>query len=299
MQQPLISGSGSITRSNSESNSNSNTIARHSVVNLQAVNDENEQLTAYDTHMIFLRAIFAEFIISFIFLFVNMASAANLESEKNNIVLQNAITCGFIAACLVWGFADISGAHFNPAVTVAAYVSGRLSNRKAIFYIVAQLLGSILAALLLVAAFPANTIGTLVCQPAANATIGKAFLMEAILTFILVMIIFTTAFELIPAKSLQTKLQTHDAGLTLYNVSPQSKAGFAPLAIGFCIMCMACTGNSVSGAAYNPARAFGPAVVSGNFEHLWIYFVADFTGAVLAVGVRELYWYVFGNIKNA
>ena len=92
---------------------------------------------------------------------------------------------------------------------------------------------------------------------------------------------------------------THRASGFLALITPprQSKSGFAPLIIGFTIIVLVLTGSSVSGSSFNPARAFGPALFSNQWQSHWVYWVADFCGAALAIAVRKVYTYFFGGIK--
>ena len=146
--------------------------------------------------------------------------------------------------------------------------------------------------------FPTNLLSTVVAKPNPDVALSKAFFMEVVLTFILVFTVFTTAFELIPQKAAYSKVQAGDKGLTLYSVSPQSKAGFAPLAIGFTIIALSMLGGNISGGAFNPARVFGCALLTGNPDYQWLYWTADMLGAALAVGVRQAYWYYFTPTKK-
>jgi len=127
--------------------------------------------------------------------------------------------------------------------------------------------------------------------PPENESLGRVFFMECILTFILVFVIFTVAFENLEAKKkVQTfKGQAGAYGLTLYTASPQSKTGFAPIAIGLTIGFLTLIGGTVSGGAFNPARVFSAAIVTGKWENQWVYWLADFLGAAIAAGISTLF----------
>jgi glycerol uptake facilitator-like aquaporin len=122
----------------------------------------------------------------------------------------------------------------------------------------------------------------------ASAKYHHAFFMEIALTFILVYVIFATAFDTVDTKSdikiSEDGTETKRAGrnLTIYTTSGNTKAGFAPVAIGFTLGFLCLLGGSVSGGAFNPARVFGPAVLSGTWSHQELYWIADFIGAALA-----------------
>ena len=260
--------------------------------------NESEEDYKYRT-WVAARAILGEFLATLVFLFVAEMSIINLSQHSKAPGLAQALAQGFIGIAVIYSFADVSGAHFNPAVTFACWIAGKTSNRRAILYVLAQLLGSIVASALVNAVAAPGMLDLLLVHKGPGIAVWQAILMEVLLTFVLVFVIFTTAFDLIPAKSQYSKLTTVDKNLILYNVSPQSKAGFAPLAIGFTIMALACTGGAISGGAFNPARVFGVACISGDFTDNWIYWVGDFTGAFVAVCIRQSYWYLFKHIADS
>ncbi|KAJ1567523.1 hypothetical protein HK405_005672, partial [Cladochytrium tenue] len=239
------------------------------------------------------RAVFGEGLCTFLFLFIVEATAVNNGRQENpeNLVL-GAIATGFCSIALIYSFADVSGAHFNPAVTFATIVTGKVSLRKGLAFIAIQLLAAILATAALLVVFPKPHDGTYKNIPSAvvvdidsSALVVNAFFMELILTFILVYVIFATAFDTVDSSNTLKVTgrgpRDTQAGknLTIYTTSGTTKAGFAPIAIGFTLGFLGLIGGSVSGGAFNPARAFGPAVLSGNFSHHWI---GDFIGAALA-----------------
>jgi hypothetical protein len=91
--------------------------------------------------------------------------------------------------------------------------------------------------------------------------------------------------DLVDTKGIKVKSagEEHSGqNLTIYATSGNTKAGFAPVAIGFTLGFLGLIGGTVSGGAFNPARVFGPALISGNFKNHWLYWVADFVGAALA-----------------
>ena len=138
---------------------------------------------------------------------------------------------------LIYSFASISGAHMNPAVTVALWSSNRTSARKAVMYVVAQLVGANLAMLALFFSFNFDTsiFAAAAVRPAAGSNAFSVFFMEFALTFVLVFIILKVAFEDVEEekkKTMSYKAVGGARGLTIYAPNSSSKLGFAPLAIG-------------------------------------------------------------------
>jgi aquaporin Z len=175
-----------------------------------------------------------------------------------------ALTFGLIVLAMIYTFGDVSGAHLNTAVTFAFAVSGRFAWREVPGFVLVQAAAAIAASVLLRFLFPENALlgATL---PAGAAS--QSFVLELVLTTILM--------------------------LTILSVSTgaKEKGVTAGIAIGAVIGLEAMFAGPICGASMNPARSLGPALVSGHFEHLWIYLTAPVVGALLAVplcvGVRE------------
>ncbi len=156
----------------------------------------------------------------------------------------------------VYAFGHISGAHFNPAISFGMWVTRRISLPKMISYWVAQLLGATLAALILCRIYEGGPVDVHLGTPAIDPTIGAktGFAIEAILTFFLVTVVFGVA------------------------VDSRAPTGFAGLAIGLTIMVDILMGGALTGAAMNPARAFGPALVSHYWQDQWLYWAGPLAG---------------------
>ena len=174
-----------------------------------------------------------------------------------------ALTFGLVLA-MIYTFGDISGAHLNPAVTIAFCAAHRFDTARVAPYIVAQTAGAFAASLLLRALFPAHpTLGATL--PAAAAS--QSFILEIILTFLLMLVV------------LSVSTGAKEKGIT------------AGIAIGAVIALEAMFAGPICGASMNPARSLAPAIVSGNVSALWLYLTAPVLGALLAVpacvGVRE------------
>lgn len=164
---------------------------------------------------------------------------------------------------MVYAFGHVSGAHFNPAVTISMLVTKKISIKEAIPYIISQLVGAIVAAASLKAIIP--DLGSKVnfgTQPGPsdilNQSVVSGFAVEAILTFFLVTVIFMTA------------------------VHKKAPAGMYGLAIGGMIFLIHLVGVPLTGASVNPARTFGPALISGYWTNHLMYWIGPIVGAVIA-----------------
>jgi aquaporin Z len=158
-----------------------------------------------------------------------------------------AITFGFIVMAMIYSLGNISGAHLNPAVSIAFTVAKRFPAKELLPYIVSQVIGAILASLLLKYLFPINEfLGTTI--PAGTAM--QSFILEFILTFFLMLVIVNVA------------------------TGSKEQGMFAGLAIGSTVLLEAMFAGPICGASMNPARSIAPAIVSGHTEYLWIYLTA-------------------------
>lgn len=167
-----------------------------------------------------------------------------------------AVSFGLIVMSMIYAIGDISGAHINPAVTIAFAVNGNFKWRETIPYIISQVAGAIAASCILKYLFP-SSVSLGATLPLGDAM--QSFVLEIILTFFLMFVI------------LQVATGSKEQGM------------FAGLAIGAMVLLEAMFAGPVSGASMNPARSFAPALVSGHWEHLWIYVTAPFIGAGMAV----------------
>lgn len=175
--------------------------------------------------------------------------------------LAVALAFGLVLVALASALGHVSGAHLNPAVTLALAVTGKFPWRYTPAYVVAQLVGAVLAALAVWACFGTaarSDAGLGATVPATTATAGQVLLIEVLITFLLVLVIISVA--------------TDD------RVAP---AAVGP-AIGFALAAAVLIGGPVSGGAVNPARALGPMLVSGSLTDWWAYILGPVVGAVLA-----------------
>lgn len=220
-----------------------------------------------------LRATVAEFIATFLFVFVGVGAIGafgKIGSISGQDLLLVGLAHGLGIAVGIMAVGRISGAHINPAVTVAALLAGKIGLIKSAMYILAQLGGAILAMVALDGtAYQSDDLG--LHTVAGNLTTGNAFVIEVILTFFLVFVIFATAME------------------------KRGNAMLAPLAIGTVVALDHFVAIPLTGASMNPARSFGPALVHGDWTDHWIYWAAPMAGAIVA-GI--VYVTIFGTAQD-
>ena len=172
-----------------------------------------------------------------------------------------ALVWGLVVLALIYAFGDISGAHFNPAVTLGFCAAGRFPLREAAPYLAAQGAGAIAASALLKTLFPTNEhLGATL--PAGTA--WQSWVLELVLTWFLMLVVLNVS------------------------TGPKEKGITAGIAVGAVIGLEAMFAGPVCGASMNPARSLGPALVSGHLESLWIYLTAPVLGALLAIPSRRL-----------
>lgn len=209
-----------------------------------------------------MRKYLAEFIGTFAMVFCG-TGAMVINAETGGAISHAgvAITWGLIVASMIYTLGEISGAHFNPAVTLSFWLAGLFPAKQILPYIFSQIIGAFSASLLLKFLFPLNeTLGTTL----PSGLPMQSFVLEFILTFLLM--------------------------LTIIHVAKGSKEQgmFAGLAIGSVVLLEAMFAGPICGASMNPARSLSPALVSGHTEHLWIYLIAPTLGAFCSIGVWKL-----------
>lgn len=167
-----------------------------------------------------------------------------------------AATWGLIVASMIYTFGEISGAHFNPAVTIGFWLAKTFPTKELLPYFISQAMGAFLASITLQKLFPNDqTLGS--SLPSGDYM--QSFILELILTYILM--------------------------LTIIHVAKGSKEQgmFAGVAIGSVVLLEAMFAGPICGASMNPIRSISPAIVSGHTEHLWVYILAPILGSSLAV----------------
>jgi aquaporin Z len=205
----------------------------------------------------------AEALGTFLFFFVGMGAVVlggHLQGADTGGLLGVALAHGLALAVLVSALGPVSGGHFNPAVTFGVWITGRIDPMRAGLYVVAQLLGAVLAALALRVVFteaswgPVN-LGTPQLDPAIGVTGG--IIVEAILTIVLLVAVFGTAID------------------------PRAPK-IGGLAIGLAVAADILMAGPLTGGAMNPARWFGPALVSGTFDDWYVWWIGPLLGAAVA-----------------
>ncbi len=193
----------------------------------------------------------AEAIATFALIFVGAASVL-----AGTGTLGIAFAHGLVLAAMIYAVAHISGAHINPAVSIAMWATKRMKGIEAAKYIVSQLIGASIAAFLLTGIY--GNVASSVNNLAPSIGFGQGVLIEAILTFFLVFVIFGIA------------------------VDKRSNGHHAALAIGFVLIFDHIIGLSLTGASMNPARTFGPALASGFWTNHLVYWIGPIVGALVA-----------------
>ncbi|XP_076151842.1 aquaporin-1-like [Alosa pseudoharengus] len=217
----------------------------------------------------FWRAVFAEFVGMLLFIFIGIASAiGNKNNSDPDQEVKVALAFGLAIATLAQSLGHVSGAHFNPAITLGLLVSCQISLLRALLYITAQLVGAVLASAIMYGLRPdySSSLGVNALAPGISPAQG--FGLELLGTFQLVLCV----------------LATTDKRRTDVN-------GSAPLAIGLSVGLGHFALISYTGCGINPARSFGPAVVVESFENHWVYWIGPICGGVTAALVYDFLIY--------
>ena len=165
-----------------------------------------------------------------------------------------AITFGLAVTVLIYAFGNISGANFNPAVSIALWLGQKMDSITMIAYVTAQVVGAILASALLRYLFPASQFLGATLPSGSHL---QSFILECILTFILMFVIVRVAIQ------------------------EEKYLNLAGIIIGFVVLLEAMFAGPICGASMNPARSLGPALLSGEVNGLWLYLVGPVLGAIV------------------
>ncbi len=215
----------------------------------------------------------AEFIGPFAFVFIGAGAAAVVGTGAGlNGISAVAFAHGLTIMVFAFAYGSLSGAHFNPAVTVGVLAARAMTIGEAIGYIISQLVAAIAAAFLLRDVLGGVATGLGRPELAQGVALGKTiltitpeagFVIEAVLAFFLVIVVLSTAIS--------------------------GRAGnFAPLAIGMTVTLNIMMGGALTGADFNPAISLGPMVATNNFTDAWLYVTAPIVGAIIAAIAYKL-----------
>jgi MIP family channel proteins len=198
-------------------------------------------------------ALLAEFIGTFALIFIGAGAGALGQATLVGVAFAH----GLVVLAFAYAYGHISGTHINPAVTIGVWAAGKIDTARAFSYVFFQLLGGVVAAFTLswVLGSRQGNLGATLLADGVSPAVGVV--LEAILTFFLVN--------------------------TVLNAAVSGKAGnMAGAAIGLTLTLGILMGGPLTGGSLNPARSLGPAVASGNFANLWVYFVGPILGGVAA-----------------
>lgn len=207
------------------------------------------------------KALLAEFIATFALVFVGVgAIAANHYSGGQSGLVGIALAHGLTIAVMAAATGAISGGHINPAVSIGLFFAKKIDALNTIGYVLAQCLGAIAGAFMIKLCFPETVLqavgmGTPALAP--NISAGMGLITEIILTFFLVFVIYGTAVD---------------------RRAPKMGGLFIGLAVTLGIF----VGGPITGAAMNPARYLGPALLGGGLNNLWLYWLGPVIGGILA-----------------
>lgn len=203
------------------------------------------------------RAYLAELLGTFLFFAIGLASvqAVGALGADAPLLVVVPLAFGFGLLAAIFAFGHISGGHFNPAVTIAMVIDGRTKPTDAAGYIVAQVVGAIAAAGLVLVLWSQAAVAATVTAPGSEFSDIQAVILEAVLTAIFLLVILASTKH----------ASTH-----------------ATLAIPLTLVAIHFAAVPFTGASVNPARSIGPALIAGDLSKVWIYLVAPIVGAVVA-----------------
>ncbi|MFD2093563.1 MIP/aquaporin family protein [Blastococcus deserti] len=210
-----------------------------------------------------IRAAVTEFIGTAVLVYVGTSAAVASAARGDDVYDTLAVVLAFGVAlvALVAAFGHVSGCHLNPAVTVGLAATGRFPWSAAGVYVLAQLAGGVAGALATWVSYGGRArseaaLGATL--PAADVPAGRAFVVELLVTFVLVLVVVSVATD------------------------ERAEGAIAPVAVGFALAAGIFVAGPLTGGAVNPARAFGPNLLAGELAPLWLYLLAPTIGGVLA-----------------
>jgi aquaporin Z len=201
----------------------------------------------------------AELLGTFVLVFGGTTAVVASGLSGSPVLIVASLAFGLALLAGLYAFGEVSGGHYNPAVSLAMFVAGRLPSGDLVSYWIAQFAGGILAAIMLWIATDRDAVGETVTVPGVWGN-GTAFLMELLFTAIFVLVILRAS-------------ESEQFGRT------------ALLAIPLALVVVQLAAIPFSGASVNPARTFGPDLIAWDWDGIWIYLIATPLGALIAVAV--------------
>jgi aquaporin Z len=190
-----------------------------------------------------------------------ICSVATVYSDLGQLgILAIGLVQALVLTAIVYAIGYRSGAMVNPAVTIGLLATRKIRGKEAALFIACQILGAVIAAAVVYSMFGGDMAASVTLP--ADGNVIRAVILETVMTFTLVYVVLTTT----TSKN--------------FKIAP-----LAGVAIGFTLGFNVILGGSITGASLNPARSFGPALIVGNFDYQWIYWVAPILGGLIAAGV--------------
>ncbi len=206
------------------------------------------------------RALVAEFLGTFVFVFVACGSVLTRNMFEDFGIIGVALATSMVLTALIFATVALSGAHLNPAITLATWLTQRINTITAVLYIFVQCMAGFAAAYTLLLVFGDSATAYFLGGPvlAAEATVQSGLVLEAVLTAVLVFVFFATMLD------------------------RRGPVSFGPLAIGLVFLGAVIFAGPIEGAAFNPVKV-APLIVSGHTESLLVWVVGPLTGALFGV----------------
>ena len=222
------------------------------------MNSDNKEQEGIKDHSLKFKFL-VEVVGTFILVYA-ICSAATVYADSGQLgIIGIGLVHALVLTAIVYAIGYRSGAQVNPAVTIGLLVAGKIKGKEAVVYIIAQLIGAVIAAAVVYSIF-GSAMSASVTLPLED-NVVRALILETVMTFTLVYVVLATTtsknFKIVP---------------------------LAGVAIGFTLGFNVMFGGAITGGSLNPARSFGPALIMGNFNYNWIYWVAPIIGGLIGSG---------------